>query len=68
MSHFSALSSHRHINAFMNKDSNCRFGYEILEEGLAYEEKTKERDYMKLFRTNDERYGYNVKDPFFRGH
>lgn len=69
MSHFAALKSHRHPNKQMNEDSKkgCRFGYEILESGISYEERSKECEIMLRFKTNDERYGYNFKDPYFRG-
>ena len=63
--HFSGLKNHHHPNKRLRKESNCRFGYEILEEEIAFRDRAKkEREYMLKFKTYDERYGYNSKkDP-----
>jgi hypothetical protein len=61
--HFFAIKTHKHGNKYINADSNCRFAYEILEEGVSYADRKKERAYILLHRTYDETMGYNKKDP-----
>ena len=49
----------------MNNESDCRFGYEILEEDVSWDDRRKEYEYMLLYKTNDDRYGYNGRDAYF---
>ena len=58
--HFSMLKHHRHPNPFLNKDSICPFGFEILEDGVPYD---REKELIYKFKTYDADYGYNVSDP-----
>ena len=61
--HFSTLNNHKHQNPFLNKDSNCRFGYEILEENVPWKDRRiKEQEYMVKYKTYDPQYGYNIND------
>jgi hypothetical protein len=61
--HFADLKRHKHSNSLLNKDSDCRFGYEILEENVPFSQRTnKEREYMLRYQTYKEEYGYNAKD------
>lgn len=61
--HLGTLKSHKHQNPLINADSNCKFGYEILEEGIPYERrKEKEREYIERYKTYQPQYGYNSKD------
>ena len=64
MNHFYGIKKHEHVNEFLNQDSNCRFGYEILEENVT-KKNAKEREvyYMIFFKTYDQKFGYNVNDP-----
>lgn len=65
--HLCELRGHRHKNKVLNKDSNCRFGFEILEEDVLYINETeRELHYMIVFKTYDERYGYNGNDQAVR--
>ena len=65
--HLVSLKGHYHQNAYLNKESNCRFGFEILEENvLVVDETAKEVYYIMQFKTYDERYGYNCNDPAIR--
>ncbi len=67
--HLISLRGHYHKNKLMNADSNCPFGYEVLEENIAVIDETeKERYWILHFKTNDSRYGYNTEDPMFRYH
>ena len=64
MNHFNSIKKHEHVNEFLNQDSDCRFGYEILEENVT-KKNAKEREvyYMIHFKTYDQKFGYNVSDP-----
>lgn len=61
--HFINLKSHNHPNKLINADSDCEFGYEILETSvpIAFGKK-KEREYIERFKTYESEYGYNGKD------
>ena len=64
--HFNQLKKHSHKNKLLNQDSNCKFGFEILEEGIHWRnQEDKELEWMAKFKTYDERYGYNAHDPLF---
>lgn len=65
-SHFSGIRNHNHPNKLINKDSYCKFGYEILETGLSLMEGDKEKIYMMFYQTYDEDFGYNGNDPVFK--
>ena len=65
--HFVDLRAKKHSNPFINKDCDSHFGFEILEENITFDDRTdKERYYILLYKTYDEDYGYNVKDPCVR--
>ena len=62
--HLTTLKAHCHQNPLINKDSDCRFGFEILEENILYSDETKsEKHYILAYKTYDERFGYNGNDP-----
>jgi group I intron endonuclease len=62
--HLCNLHTHNHPNPLINKDSNCEFGYEILEEGVPFEDrKEREKTWIFAFKTYDEKHGYNANDP-----
>lgn len=62
--HLAALKGHYHKNPLINKDSDCMFGFEILEENVSFLERSnREVHYILEYRTFDERYGYNCNDP-----
>ena len=62
--HFRDIKSHKHPNKLLNKDSDCQFAFEILEEGITFAYRTKkERKYILLHRTYDKNLGYNTVDP-----
>lgn len=61
------LKSHTHPNRHINSDSGCRFGFEVLEKDVPFEQRTeKERSYIIQYKTYDPRFGYNVNDPCIR--
>ena len=61
------LKSHTHPNRHINQDSGCRFGFEVLERDIPFEQrKEKERSYIIQYKTYDPRFGYNVNDPCIR--
>lgn len=65
--HLASLKGHYHQNSLMNKDSNCRFGFEILEENISIlDESDREVHYIIEYKTYDERFGYNCNDPAIR--
>lgn len=62
--HLTALKGRYHKNPLINKDSDCMFGFEILEENVPFlDESNREVHYILEYRTFDERYGYNGNDP-----
>lgn len=63
--HLNAIKNRRHSNKLLNKDWNCCFGFEILEKGVSYDDRSKEKEYMMLYKTYDENYGYNKVDAYF---
>ena len=66
-SHLSALKGRFHANHLINKDSDCLFGFEILEENVPFVDETdRELFYIAEYKTFDERYGYNCNDPAVR--
>ena len=66
--HFVDLKGGKHPNKALNKDCKCKFGYEILEEGIKFIDRTdKERQYILWYKTYDENYGYNLTDPCLKG-
>jgi len=66
--HFWDLKSHKHSNILLNNESYDKFGFEILEEGILFTDRTdKERDYIIKYKTYDEQFGYNAKDPCLKG-
>ena len=64
--HFYGIKTHKHPNKLINKDSDCEFGYEILETGLSVTDGDKEKTYMMFYQTYDDDFGYNGNDPVFR--
>ena len=65
--HLISLKGHYHKNTLMNKDSDCRFGFEILEENVPFiDESNREVHYIMQYKTFDERFGYNGNDPAIR--
>lgn len=65
--HFKAIEKHNHYNELINADSNCRFGFEVLEEYVTFEDRTqKERDYIAKYESYIESKGYNVKDHYVK--
>lgn len=66
-SHLTALKGRYHKNPLINKDSDCMFGFEILEEDVRFIDETeREFHYIVEYKTYDERYGYNCNDPAIR--
>lgn len=67
--HMAAIKGKYHQNRLIREDSGCRFGFEILEEGVSFIDRTdKEREYIIKYKTYDERYGYNGNDPCVKNH
>lgn len=67
--HLIAINGHYHKNKGIRKDSDCKFEFEILENGIEHKDRTdRERYWVLYFKTNDSRYGYNTDDPMFRCH
>ena len=62
--HLVAIKNHKHHNAFINAESDCRFGYEILADDIPFENRIKERAFIFLHRSYDKNLGYNIKDPY----
>lgn len=61
--HFYNLKAHHHPNSLLNKDCECRFGYEVLERDIPFEKgKEREKYYIRKFKTYDVEFGYNAKD------
>ena len=63
VSHFYGIKYHRHPNRLVNADSYCEFAIEIVDEAPSPRKMAKmEAEYIKLYRSYDERYGYNALD------
>lgn len=61
--HFNLLRKKKHSNKLLSKDFN-NYGEEnfeiyILEKNVIYKDKKKEIEYMRLYNTFDEKFGYN---------
>lgn len=62
--HLIDIKAHRHRNPYINQESGCRFGFEILEENIPFRDRTdKERSYILSYETFDRDKGYNIDDP-----
>lgn len=61
--HLYSIRRHKHINRLVNNDSECKFEFEIIERVPKYSDAVrKEREYMQLYRSYDEQFGYNALD------
>lgn len=66
-SHYYAIKSGKHKCIPANEGSINDYEFLILEDHVEGSKRTeKEKYYMQLYSTNDPRYGYNVKDLFFK--
>lgn len=64
-SHLSLLRNNKHHSALMQKEYNEHGGlYDvfILDEVNSYSDRYKEYEWMRYYKTQDERYGYNAQD------
>lgn len=68
--HLRSLKKNKHTNKAMQEDFNIfgegAFEFYELETGITFENREKEADYMDLYKSCDEKYGYNTKDQHHR--
>ncbi len=68
--HLRALRKNKHTNKIMQEDFNKygenSFEFYELETGISFNNRDKEIDYMDLYKTCNEKYGYNTKDQHHR--
>jgi group I intron endonuclease len=62
--HFVGIKGRSHPNPLIQKESDCRFGFEILEKEIPFEKRTeREKHFIRLFKTYNPEFGYNANDP-----